>query len=428
MPPASPFSLTEFDSEAPPRIRISSEVIQKIMHLKDTVLANTQARFPHDMIERLCEVVECLSPGGKYIYKKNRIVAPPLEGDKMGVCFPSSFVVVKTEQLAYGCIFTGERLGVGGQSHVNSAVLFIFKQRVSQDLEFAEMQEVVKHTTRVKSMHEVSPQRFRSQQTAYRCPSVAAPYIYGTYSGVTGMKILQVFKRYRGDLEAYMRSLPTHVEFSRIALKKVAIQLGTALEACHAQGVIHRDMKIENVLANWGPAGLEEVVLADLGSCCHQDDLCLKTQLIGSLRYFAPEVAARHPDLHFRDLYAGVGVQDPVDLVGSAVDMWGYGLILYFLAMRQLPTFSIHLKEISALFRMIQNPRSLPEVKLAHEQLLQQKLHVWQQTTRQQLVREFDLQDPLAEAPSMDEFILRCLRIDPRQRPTREQLSQFIRQ
>ena len=65
-------------------------------------------------------------------------------------------------------------------------------------------------------------------------------------------------------------------------------QVAGALQSLHAQGVVHRDVKPENVMLR----GLTEAVLTDFGVSRGADDrqVTQPGQLLGSVRYMAPEV------------------------------------------------------------------------------------------------------------------------------------------
>lgn len=98
----------------------------------------------------------------------------------------------------------------------------------------------------------------------------------------------------------------SEVEASRIMRSVV-----TGIEACHSMGVIHRDVKLENILlVNKDDPG--EVKLIDFGmSALFTDDSNTFGDLVGSPSYIAPEV--------FRGRH------------GREVDIWSAGVVLYML-------------------------------------------------------------------------------------------------
>lgn len=69
---------------------------------------------------------------------------------------------------------------------------------------------------------------------------------------------------------------------------KVLISVASALDAAHAAGVVHRDVKPANVLIDPGP----EVFLGDFGLARDQDgsQLTAPGQVLGTIDYMAPEL------------------------------------------------------------------------------------------------------------------------------------------
>mmetsp|Transcript_64528 Transcript_64528/g.154123 ORF Transcript_64528/g.154123 Transcript_64528/m.154123 type:complete len:403 (+) Transcript_64528:105-1313(+) len=90
--------------------------------------------------------------------------------------------------------------------------------------------------------------------------------------------------------------------------------LASALAHIHARGVVHRDLKAENVLLNGGG----RPVLIDFGLAARLEDSQAMTQQCGSLGYTAPEVLS------------GGAYSEKVDVFSAAV-------VLYFAATQAMP-------------------------------------------------------------------------------------------
>jgi serine/threonine protein kinase len=87
-----------------------------------------------------------------------------------------------------------------------------------------------------------------------------------------------------------------------IDAERLAVQLLGALEAIHAAGVVHRDVKPSNVLLD--PGG--DAHLTDFGIAQPEDatQLTATGEVIGTLKYMAPEVMEGKPATERSDLYA----------------------------------------------------------------------------------------------------------------------------
>lgn len=97
-------------------------------------------------------------------------------------------------------------------------------------------------------------------------------------------------------------------------------QVAGALEAVHAAGLIHRDVKPANILLEPTGTGAPYSQLSDFGIAVHVDDPRLTTadDVIGTRGYQAPEVAAGADPEPAHDLYAlGVLARE---MLGAVVD------------------------------------------------------------------------------------------------------------
>ena len=90
----------------------------------------------------------------------------------------------------------------------------------------------------------------------------------------------------------------------------VILNLLSALAYLHSKSIVHRDIKLENILMVDEESD-GEILLIDFGLCCEVDGAML-TQQSGSPGYMAPEIIA---GLHY----------------GVKVDIFGAGIILYIL-------------------------------------------------------------------------------------------------
>lgn len=107
----------------------------------------------------------------------------------------------------------------------------------------------------------------------------------------------------------------SHGKMKEKPARKFARQIASALDYCHRNSIVHRDLKIENILiSKTGDIKLIDFGLSNLYSPRGQ----LKT-FCGSLYFAAPELLnAKH-------------------YIGPEVDVWSFGIVLYVLVCGKVP-------------------------------------------------------------------------------------------
>jgi serine/threonine protein kinase len=99
--------------------------------------------------------------------------------------------------------------------------------------------------------------------------------------------------------------------------RKIFFDICSAMEYCHRRGIVHRDLKLENVLMD---PTTHKVKLIDFGLCSFEKGDCAGcVDVCGSLDYIAPEVLGDLP-------YSG-----------KKSDIWSLGVILYSLVFCTFP-------------------------------------------------------------------------------------------
>ncbi|GJP44427.1 hypothetical protein CLOM_g3834 [Closterium sp. NIES-68] len=160
-------------------------------------------------------------------------------------------------------------------------------------------------------------------------------------------------------------------------------QVVRAVELCHASGILHRDLKLENILlcfpetaedlASCRPWCFPLVKLADFGSAVSLPPGQLASGVAGSRLYQAPEVLQQCK-------------------YGFKADMWSLGVVLFSLLSGSLPF-------------------------MAHSRRSQTRL-------AKKGVRKIDSSAWEGVSPEAKELVTRLLAVEPNQRPSAEEVLQ----
>lgn len=95
------------------------------------------------------------------------------------------------------------------------------------------------------------------------------------------------------------------------------IQIANAVCYLHEQGVVHRDLKLENILVE---PQTKVAKICDFEYYCKLQPVIKFTHQYGTIEYHAPEIVAKKS-------------------YSSAVDIWALGVILYELLVGKTPFF-----------------------------------------------------------------------------------------
>ncbi|ARS01849.1 serine/threonine protein kinase US3 [Macacine alphaherpesvirus 3] len=134
---------------------------------------------------------------------------------------------------------------------------------------------------------------------------------------VAGLTCL-VVPKYRADLYTYLGSRAHPLGHAQVTA--LARQLLGAIDYIHGEGIIHRDIKTENVLIN----GPEDICLGDFGAACFARgswSTPVYYGIAGTVDTNAPEVLAGDP-------------------YTPSVDIWSAGLVIFEAAVHTASLFS----------------------------------------------------------------------------------------
>ena len=147
--------------------------------------------------------------------------------------------------------------------------------------------------------------RFRQEAQAAAAlnhPNVVNVFDYGMQDGDPFI-VMELVEG--GDLGAVIRERGS---LEPIAAARLAQQIFDALDAAHAKGIVHRDIKPTNVLLT--PAGRAKVADYGIARAFSEAQLTMPGTTLGSVHYFSPEQARG-------------------ELVTTASDVYSAGLVLF---------------------------------------------------------------------------------------------------
>src|SRR5882724_10949869 len=187
-----------------------------------------------------------------------------------------------------------EKLGAGGQGEVYKAVDTILGRTV-----------VVKVLASELTAREVNLKRFeREAQLASSLDHPNICTIYGLHE-VNGIHFITMQHVEGNNVRQLVRGKPLELR----SAVSIALQVADALEAAHARGIIHRDIKAGNVMVNAaGTAKVLDFGLAKLvdETVGHNQDHQLNElgAPYGTATYAAPEQAAGGHVDHRSDIFS----------------------------------------------------------------------------------------------------------------------------
>ena len=145
-----------------------------------------------------------------------------------------------------------------------------------------------------------------------------------------------------GSLFQYLKE--NNFKVSESFSKKIILDIATALGFLHSFGIIHRDIKLENVLVEIKHNKVKAKII-DFGLSCILGPSQNSCEQVGTLKYASPELISRIP---YRE----------------SVDVWGLGVIAYILLAGRMPFYGKTDQEIAT--RILKKPIEFEGEKWNH--------------------------------------------------------------
>jgi serine/threonine protein kinase len=116
----------------------------------------------------------------------------------------------------------------------------------------------------------------------------------------------------------YIREQFNYGRFPQQLIKIIMKQLIDALIYCHKKKIVHRDLKLENILYD---VSTQQLKIIDFAFACFLDNSCceIKTRSCGTLQYMSPELLLNQP------------------YPACTSDTFGLGVLLYMMVYGKFP-------------------------------------------------------------------------------------------
>ncbi len=126
-----------------------------------------------------------------------------------------------------------------------------------------------------------------------------------------------IFELCSNDLLGYLNTIKFRL--TEAEAKDYTLQMFEGLKALHSVGIVHLDIKLDNIMVLEGPNGKLILKLADFGLSKIIMPGQKLSELVGTRYYVAPEIL----------------LDDEYD--GRAADIWSTAMSLYVMFMKSLP-------------------------------------------------------------------------------------------
>ncbi|AMD20538.1 HDL206Cp [Eremothecium sinecaudum] len=129
-----------------------------------------------------------------------------------------------------------------------------------------------------------------------------------------------------GDLFSYLAKKDCLVPISETETLVIVYQVLQALKFLHSKGIVHRDLKLDNILLS-SPEPCSRIVLADFGIAKDLSETRSRMHtVVGTPEYCAPEVGFKADRHSYRNFSTTASMEQGYD---SKCDLWSLGVMTH---------------------------------------------------------------------------------------------------
>jgi hypothetical protein len=184
-------------------------------------------------------------------------------------------------------------------------------------------------------------------------------------------------------------------------------QMASALEHAHARNVIHRDIKLSNILVDRS-GGRLRFVLTDFGIGRRSEGIQLEKHTGGTLLFMAPEQLRGRP--------------------GPQSDLWALGVVAYRLLTGKMPFTAKTLQELSSqIFFTTPEPPSQCAAQPVDAELETIVFHLLAKSLNERTASATELLEELGHSGKLDALLKQQPKERPRRKPGQQAVDRGIR-
>ena len=303
-----------------------------------------------DVIGKICELAQTIPPHTAYRIKNGFSLNhwDPLQNHST-INLPHTCTFASGENRTEVFIHLKEEIDEDRKrgTKIKSAVRLVFNT-TADGMEITAEKEI-KYSCYVDNENKRArvSNRIQNAKILKECPYHVPIHFWGHYKKEERSKIHIFSPRYQSDLLKVLRRQPTEKRLTERSMFKVCLDVCRGLLYLYKEGLVHKDIKSENVVFNCktdsaGFYHVTEAALIDFEFCCPVADREQLTKDCGSMPFLSPERFLWHfrqskPLSRLQEILGFTSEKDIENSMGMAMDLWSLGCIVHSYRYGQFP-------------------------------------------------------------------------------------------